>query len=108
MVLYGFYDYPTTSSHTTFGIDAPDELEIQFNAEILCQKLGKFPAIGTLLWIEESKWLVINRAWIYNRFIGKYRIQLVCQRYHESITTGKNGIHMQTSSGHQILGEDEE
>jgi hypothetical protein len=92
VTIYGFYDYPTTSYCTTFGIDALNDLEVQLNAELLLKKLGKFPEIGTLLYIEQSNWLVINRSWVYNRFIGKYRISLICQRYQESVTTGKNGI----------------
>ena len=103
VLIYGFYDYPKMRSIQMFGIDAPDELDVQFNAEILCAKLGKMPEIGTLLSLEQSDWIVINRTWVYNRFIGKYRIELECQRYQESITTaGKNGIHIKSSSGHHM------
>ena len=106
-LIYGFYNYPKTSVYSLFGIDAPDELTIQLNAGILCNKLGKIPEIGTLLNIEEADWIVINRGWIYNRFIGKYRIELTCQGYQESTTLGKNGISIQTSSKHTILDDEE-
>lgn len=100
VTLYGFYDYPSSSQCSMFGIDAPDELEVQVNAEIVSEKLGRVLEIGTLLSIESSDWLVINRSWIYNRFIGRYRLELACQRYQESVTTGP--IHMKTAKGNTI------
>ncbi len=108
VLIYGFYDFPVSYAYSTFGIDAPDELTIQVNAENLIKKAGEIPVIGTLLWVEQSDWLVINRAWIYNRFVGKYRLEFTCQRYHESVTTGKNGVYMQTQSGHTMELDDEE
>lgn len=88
VTFHGFYDYPTLPSLTCFGIDAPDEMEVQVNYDIVTSRLGKVPEIGTLLTIEQSDWMVINRSYIYNRFIGKYRLALLCARYQESVTTG--------------------
>lgn len=95
IIIYGFYDYPTESQFSIFGIDSPEEMVVQINPETISEKL--VPAIGTLLNIESCDWLVVNRAYVHNRFIGKYRLALQCQRYQESVTTG---IHMKTSSGH--------
>jgi hypothetical protein len=93
ITIYGFYDYPTESQFSIFGIDSPEEMVVQINPEIVSEKLDGIPPIGTLLNIEGCDWLVVNRGYTHNRFIGKYRLSLQCQRYVESVTTGKNGIH---------------
>lgn len=105
VLLYGFYDYPSEKQYSVFGIDAHDELELQVNAENLLRKMRKPIAIGTLLIIENDNWIVINRGWIYNRFIGKWRMNITCQRYQESVTT--EGIHIKTQSDHQAVMDEE-
>jgi hypothetical protein len=96
VLIYAFYDYPKQQQLNTFGIDEPDEIGIQVNAKVAYSKLGLIPPIGTLLLVEDSDWLVVNRNYIYNRFIGKYRLNLTCRRYQESVTAGKNSIYMQS------------
>jgi len=88
VTIYGFYNYPQMQYFQMFGIDSPDELEVQVNNEIVTEKLSGLPVIGALLEIESDDWIVINRSYIYNRFVGKYRLALVCQRFQRSITTG--------------------
>lgn len=88
VLIYGFYDYPQLQQTSVFGIDAPDELEVQVNIAIVSDRLGGTPEIGTLLSIEDGDWIVINRSYIYNRFVGKYRLALNCARFQRSVTTG--------------------
>jgi hypothetical protein len=99
ILIYGIYEYPSTPAMRAFGIDEPDELNIEVNCETLLEKLKMLPKIGTLLKVEEADWIVIGRNWVYNKFIGKKRLNLTCQRYQESTTSG---IHMKTVSGHTI------
>lgn len=95
-LIYGFYDYPGASQVSMFGIDAPDEMEVEINTESVFYKLGLIIPIGTRMTIEDGEWIVINRRYVYNRFIGKYRLALTCVRYQESVTTGNNGVHVVT------------
>lgn len=93
ILLYGFYDYPSEGNYMNmFGIDAPDEMEIEFNEENVLKKLGMLPEIATVLRIEDATWTVIQRKRIYNRFIGRYRLSLTVTRYQESVTTGEGKV----------------
>jgi hypothetical protein len=93
-IIYGFYDYPAESQFSIFGIDSPEEMVVQINTEMASANMNGIPAIGTLLNIENCNWIVVNRGYVHNRFIGKYRLSLQCERYQESVTpTGKNGVH---------------
>ncbi len=89
VLLYGFYDYPDDKALNMFGIDSPEEMEIEVNEENVLKKLGKVPEIGTVLYIEDLNWTVIQRTRIYNRFIGRYRLKLTVMRYQEAYTTGE-------------------
>lgn len=84
---YAFYDMPKTSQCSYFGIDAPDEMEVQINRDVFLKNQDSFKLAGKLK-IEEGTWIITNKHWIYNRFLGKYRVGLICQEYHESMTTG--------------------
>lgn len=93
ILIYGIYEYPSRSGeYRIFGIDASDELSIEVNYDILLQKLKRMPKAGMLLKIEDENWIVVDCNWIYNKFIGKKRLQLICSRYAESVTSGVNLI----------------
>lgn len=88
ILVYGIYEYSPTNAMTAFGIDEPDELNIEVNYDILIEKLKMLPKIGTLLKVEEENWVVANYNWVYDKFIGKKRLNLTCRRYQESATCG--------------------
>lgn len=86
---YGTYELPTNTTQQIFGID------IEFNIQSLNRKLGRMPAIAEILFFEDSNWVIINKAYKHDRYLGKYRLILHCAMYHESTTNGetvcKNG-----------------
>lgn len=86
---YAFYNMPKIGQCNIFGIDAPDEMEVEINRDVFLNNQDLFKLTGKLK-IEDGTWIITNRNWIYNRFLGKYRIGLMCQAYHESVTTGIN------------------
>jgi hypothetical protein len=97
--LYGYYDpIPSQNMMGTFGIDAPDELMFQFNYQDVLKRIGHLPKIGSRIYTPHKRehWVIIQRAVEEFKLWGQLRLQLMCQRFQESITTGEGRVDQAT------------
>lgn len=93
--LYGYYDpIPSQNMMTTFGIDAPDEIMFQFNYKDVLQRIGHPPKIGSRLYTPHLRenWVIIQRNLEEFKLWGDLRLQIMCQRFQESMTTGEGKV----------------
>jgi hypothetical protein len=93
--LYGYYDpIPSQNMMTTFGIDAPDELMFEFNYQDVLSRLGHLPKIGSRIYTPQKRehWIIIQRAVEEFKLWGEMRLQLMCQRFQESLTTSEGAV----------------
>jgi hypothetical protein len=90
--LYAFYEpISSTNNLGMFGIDSPDETIFEFNYAAILETLGKPPKIGSRIFTPHlsENWEIIQcnvgefRGW------NAIRIQMICKRFQESLTTGE-------------------
>jgi hypothetical protein len=95
ITIYGYYDpIPSQNMMTTFGIDAPDELLFQFNYKDVLQRIGHPPKIGSRLFTPHLRenWVIIQRNVEEFQLWGDLRLQIMCQRFQESLTIGEGRV----------------
>jgi len=93
--LWGLYEpIPAQNAQTAFGIDAPDEMTFEFNYRATLDAIGYPPKIGSRLFTPflKENWVIIQRALGEFKMWGVVRLNLICQRYQESTTTGEGKI----------------
>lgn len=98
--LYGYYEpIPSQNYMNMFGIDAPDELQFQFNARQVLKTIGHPPKIGSRLYTPHKgeNWVIIQRN--YGDFFlwGELRMTVIVQRFQETTTTGQGRVTQATS-----------
>lgn len=93
--LRGIYEIPIYK-HDPFGIDSPDEMNVEFGYKTLLDKIGYLPKICDRPNPEEwfldhrgNQWVLIGRQAKDNFYLGESRIVLTLQRYQESLTTSE-------------------
>lgn len=93
--LYGTYEpIPSQNYINMFGIDAPDEIQFQFNYRSVLQAIGHPPKIGSRLLTPHKgeNWVVIQRN-VGDFFLwGELRLTVIAQRFQESTTTGEGKV----------------
>lgn len=93
--IYGYYDpIPSQNMMGAFGIDSPDEMMFEFNYRYVLKKLGFAPKIGSRIFSphKNENWVVIQRNVETFKLWGELRLQVMCQRFQESITTGEGKV----------------
>ena len=99
--LNGYYEpIPSQNYMNMFGIDAPDEVQFQFNYREVLKTLGHPPKIGSRLYTPHKgeNWVIIQRN-VGDFFLwGELRLTLITQRFQESITTGEGRVTQNTSA----------
>jgi hypothetical protein len=93
--LNGYYDpIPSQNAMGAFGIDSPDELMIEFNYRHVLKKLKHPPKIGARIFTPHKRehWVVIQRNVEVFKLWGELRLQLMCGRFQESLTTGEGRV----------------
>lgn len=96
--LYCYYEpIPSTNTMGVFGIDAPDEMVFEFNYRSVLRSIGHPPKIGSRLHTPHKRedWRVIQRNVGEFKLWGELRLQLICQRFQESVTTGEGRVTQQ-------------
>jgi len=93
--LQGFYEpIPSQNYINMFGIDAPDEVQFQFNAKAVLNAIGHPPKIGSRLFTPHKgeNWVIIQRN--YGDFFmwGEMTMTVIAQRFQESVTTGEGAV----------------
>jgi hypothetical protein len=93
--LYGYYDpVPSSNMMGVFGADSPDEIMFEFNYRHVLKALGKPPKIGARIFSPHRRehWVVIQRNVEVFKLWGELRLQVMCQRFQESLTTGEGRV----------------
>lgn len=90
--IHGYYD-PTPSENmmTAFGIDSPmSEMMMEFNYRHVLQQIGHAPKVGARIFSPHKRenWVIIQRNVEVFQMWGELRLQVMCNRFQESLTTG--------------------
>lgn len=77
-----------------FGYDAPDEIKFELNYRSVLKSLGHPPKIGSRLFTPHLKenWVIVQRNLSEFKLWGALRVELICQRFQESVTTGEGKV----------------
>lgn len=93
--LYGYYE-PITSQNfqDVFGIGGPDDIVFEFNYTAVLKAIGHPPKVGSRIYTPQRRedWVVIQRNVAEFKMWGILRLQLVCTRFQESVTTGEGKV----------------
>ena len=93
--LYGFYEpVPSQNYQNAFGIDAPDEMVFEFNYSQVLEAIGHPPKVGSRLHTPHLRenWIIIQRNSGEYKMWSQLRLQLLCQKFQESSTTGEGNV----------------
>lgn len=93
--LYGYYDpIPSQNAMGAFGIDSPDEMMFEFNYRHVLKTLGHPPKIGARIFTPHKRenWVVKQRNVEVFKLWGEIRLQVMCDRFQESLTTGEGKV----------------
>ena len=93
--VYGYYD-PTPSMNAlgAFGTDGPDEMMFEFNLTAIKNALGHVPKIGARILSPQKRenWVVKQNNIETYKLWGELRLQVMCDRFQESLTTGEGKV----------------
>lgn len=93
--IYGYYDpIPSQNAMGAFGIDSPDEMMFEFNYQHVLKTLGHAPKIGSRIFSPHKRehWVVVQRGVEVFKLWGELRLQVMCGRFQESLTTGEGKV----------------
>jgi len=93
--LWGNYEpVPSQNYMSAFGIDAPDEMRFEVNYRATLKSIGHPPKIGSRIFTPHLRenWVVIQRNLGEFKLWGALRLELICQRFQESLTTGEGKV----------------
>jgi hypothetical protein len=93
--IYGYYEpIPSSNNMGVFGIDSPDEIMFEFNYRHVLRTLGRAPKIGARIFSPHKKenWMVMQRNVEVFKLWGELRLQVMCVRFQESLTTGNGKV----------------
>lgn len=94
--LWAFYEpQPSGTLAGEFGIDSPsDDIIFEMNYRAVLQTLGHLPKIGARIFTPHRRenWVVIDRKLTDPKMWGEFRLQVMCTRFQESITTGEGKV----------------
>lgn len=100
--LRGIYELPEGAANPQlFGIDGPDEMDVELGYYTTIDKLKRVPPVGDkFLDLLKQTWIVINRRRKDDMVRGQNRLVLTVRRYQESVTTGgSNEQHRERTDG---------
>lgn len=103
--LYGYYDpIPSQNAMGAYGIDSPDEIMFEFNYSNVLSILGHPPKIGARIFTPHKKenWVIKQRNVEVFKMWGEIRLQVMCDRFQESLTTGEGKVTQKRQSDFQI------
>lgn len=102
--LYTVYEpIPSQNYQNAFGIDSPDEIIFELNYKDVLNKLGHPPKVGSRLHTPHlgEDWVIIQRNLGEFKLWGALRLNLLCARFQESVTTGEGKV-TQTKPDYEI------
>ena len=90
--LWAVYEpVPSENLVNVFGIDSPTEMVFQLNFRATLRDVGHPPKIGSRIYTPHKRedWVIIQRNSGDYQLWGEIRLELLCQRFQESVTTGE-------------------
>lgn len=93
--LWALYEpQPSQNFHNVFGLDSPDEMVFKLNLRATLRDIGHQPKVGSRIFTPHKRenWVIIQRNITEYQFWGQIRLELLCQRFQESITTGEGKV----------------
>lgn len=94
--LWAYYEPVVQSSPSTlFGIDTPnDEVIFELNNRAVLQTVGHVPKRGSRIYTPHrgEEWIIVDIRLDQFKLWGTLRMQLLCQRYIENLTTGDSEV----------------
>lgn len=99
--IYGYYEpVPAQNFMSTFGIDSPDEMMFEFNYQHVLSKIKHPPKIGSRIYSPHKRenWVIIQRNLEVYKLWGELRLQLICQRFQESLSVGEGKVSQKSPS----------
>jgi hypothetical protein len=97
--LYCLYEpIPSKNQMSAFGIDSPDEMIFEFNYAAVLAAIGHEPKIGSRLYTPHLRedWVIIQRNRGEFKMWGGLRLQILAQKFQESVTTGEGRVTQKT------------
>jgi hypothetical protein len=95
VILYAYYDpIPSKNEMGVFGADGTDELMFELNYQDTLRRLKKVPTIGSRIFTPHKRenWVIMQRNVAEFKMWGELRLQLMCSRFQESLTTGEGKV----------------
>ena len=95
ITLYASYEpIPNQNYQNAFGIDAPDEIMFDMNYADVLKKIGHPPKIRSRIHTphRNEDWVIIQRNIGETMLWSKVRLQVLCQKFQENITTGEGKV----------------
>lgn len=93
--LWGYYE-PLNQANMqgAFGFDGADDMAFEFNYKAVLTAIGHPPKMGSRLFTphKNENWIIVQRKLDQFKLWGEIRLQLVCQRFQESVTTGEGKV----------------
>jgi hypothetical protein len=85
---------PSQNELTRFGFDSPDEMKFEVNYRAILKAIGHPPKVGSRLFTPHLRenWEIIQRNTGEFKMWGALRLELICKRFQESITTGEGKV----------------
>jgi len=93
--VHGYYDpIPSQNAMGAFGFDSPDEMMFEFNYRHVLSTIGHAPKIGSRIYSPHKRehWVVVQRNVEVFKLWGEIRLQVMCGRFQESLTTGEGKV----------------
>jgi len=102
--VHGYYDpRPSENMMGMFGVDSPmTEMMFEFNYRHVLKKIGHAPKIGSRIYSPHKRenWVVIQRNVEVFKMWGEIRLQVMCNRFQESLTTGGGRVSQREPDFH--------
>jgi len=94
--IHGYYDpKPSENMMGMFGIDSPMlETMFEFNYKHVLTQIGHAPKIGARIYTPHKRenWVIVQRNVEVYQMWGEIRLQVLCNRFQESLTTGEGKV----------------
>ena len=93
--LYGYYEpIEPQNPSTAFGIDGVGDVMFECNRAAVIQAIGHPPKRGSRIQTPHLNefWVIVDVRLTQFQLWGAFRMQLICERFQENITTGEGNI----------------
>lgn len=93
--LFATYDPVASQNYQNmFGIDGPDEIQLEFNYRDVLQRLGKPPKVGSRIFTPHLRenWEIVQRNLAEFKLWSTFKLQLICKRFQDDVVTNAGRV----------------